>query len=216
MRKILTNRVYKGELVYQRTERIKGSKNDKKTRTKMRAEKDWIIIPVPAIVDEATWDRAQAQLTKNTVYSRRNQKRYRYLVSGQIVCIYCGRKWTGAARNGVRRYRCSNTDKLVGTVHCAPKPVNTDLLEEAVWAAVANALKRPELLAAEYKRRIELIQSPTSLQSERRLTDERWSGYAQNGPASYNSWRNRKGANARRSTRRMRWSKSNGFAARWR
>lgn len=40
------------------------------TCRRLRPKEDWIAIPVPAILDQATWDRAQAQLARNAVLNR--------------------------------------------------------------------------------------------------------------------------------------------------
>ena len=166
--KILRRRTYIGELDYHRTERIKGHSSNRKTRSQPRPQADWIVIPVPAIVDDATWDRAQIQLAENAAFSKRNQKRHSYLLRRLIECPRCGRKYTGAARNGRRRYRCSNTDKVVGTKSCAPGSVSADLIEKTVWDAVTTALMDPEVLMAEYRRRLADASPATPFESERK------------------------------------------------
>ena len=61
VRKILSNSAYRGELLYQQTERVKGE-HGRRTKTRYRPESEWIKIPVPRIVPDAVWDRAQAKL----------------------------------------------------------------------------------------------------------------------------------------------------------
>ena len=168
IRQMLRNPAYKGEFTYRRTERIKGHASKKKTRSRPRPRADWIVIPVPAIVDEATWDRVQTQLVQNAAFSTRNQKRHSYLLRGMIECPRCGRKYTGAARNGRRRYRCSNTDRVVGAKSCAPGSVSADLIEKTVWDAVTAALMDPGMLMAEYQLRLGDASSRASFETERK------------------------------------------------
>ena len=66
--RILRNPVYKGTFFYQRAQSVLPSrrlttdpyKQARKTGRKPRPAEDWISIPVPPIVDEATWQAAQA------------------------------------------------------------------------------------------------------------------------------------------------------------
>lgn len=145
--KILNNSAYKGELVYQKTERVRGG-----STRKQRPESDWIVIPVPRVVTDGTWDRAQSRLQNNRYFSSRNQKQ-KYLLTGLVFCPRCGSRYTGAARYGKRRYRCGNTDPVVTGDSCLPGSVDAARLEQAVWESVSGALRQPELLAEEYRKR---------------------------------------------------------------
>ena len=62
--RILTNPAYKGAYRYR------------------HSEHEQVSIPVPDIVDEATWQAAQNQLAENSRYSRRNNQRS-ILLSGE-------------------------------------------------------------------------------------------------------------------------------------
>ena len=76
IRQMLRNPAYKGEFTYRRTERIKGHASKKKTRSRPRPREDWIVIPVPALVDEATWDRVQTQWVQHAAFSTRHRNRH--------------------------------------------------------------------------------------------------------------------------------------------
>ena len=172
--RILRNPVYEGSFYYQRSESVEPAyrlsenpyRKRRKTGRKPRLPEDWIRIPVSAIIDEATWDMAQEQLRQNGVYSQRNNKRHQYLLRGLVKCPRCGSAYTGAANRGKRRYRCTREDPAISSTgkKCVPGSVSADLLEEAVWAAVTDALRRPEALAVEYERRLQ--QRPETLDSE--------------------------------------------------
>ena len=92
--RILRNPVYKGTFFYQRTESALPNKRlttdpykqSRKTGSKPRPQDDWIAIPVPAIVDEPTWNAVQEQLRQNSLHSPRNNKRHQYLLRGLIRC----------------------------------------------------------------------------------------------------------------------------------
>ncbi len=172
--RILRNPVYEGSFYYQRSESVEPAyrlsenpyRKRRKTGRKPRLPEDWIRIPVSAIIDEATWDMAQEQLRQNGVYSQRNNKRHQYLLRGLVKCPRCRSAYTGAANRGKRRYRCTREDPAISSTgkKCVPGSVSADLLEEAVWAAVTDALRRPEALAVEYERRLQ--QRPETLDSE--------------------------------------------------
>ena len=96
--RMISNPVYKGIFYYQRAESVLPAtrrthdpyRQTKKTGRRPRPEADWIAIPTPAIVDQTLWERAQLQLQKNSLYSRRNNKRHNYLLRSLIRCSHCG------------------------------------------------------------------------------------------------------------------------------
>ena len=75
--RMLTNPAYKGSYRYR------------------QSGQEEILIPVPALVDEATWQAAQAQLLANSQYSRRNNGRHQYLLRDLVRCPRCGGSYTG-------------------------------------------------------------------------------------------------------------------------
>ena len=152
IRRIISNSANKGELLYQRTERVKGE-HGRRTKTKLRPESEWITIPVPRIVTDSIWDRAQAKLQENKVLSKRNVKR-NYLLRGLIFCPECGSKLAGKARYEKRFYRCNNVDKIVGSRVCTGSYIPAGQVEQAVWAAVSDSLKNPALLAEQYRKQL--------------------------------------------------------------
>ena len=176
--RILRNPAYKGCYKYQTTERsyAQGGHNQdpyrrgRKTARRPRSKEEWITIPVPAIVDETTWDRAQKQLYENSRLSHRNNKKHKYLLRGLIRCPRCRGAYSGAVQHGWRRYRCVNQDPSVSSTgkRCSPGSVSADVLEEIVWETVKDALQRPEVLVAEYKRRLKETGSTTGIDGERK------------------------------------------------
>ena len=175
--RILKNPVYKGKFIYCRTESIAPSKRltqdpykqVRKTGRKTRPEEEWIVIPVPAIVDESIWDLAMAQLSRNSLHSKRNS-RHPYLLRGLIRCPRCGSTYSGHAVKGIRRYRCIQTDSSVSSTgrRCRPGSFTAEPVEVAVWDAVAEALKQPNILIAEYERRFSDLGSADAIEREQK------------------------------------------------
>ncbi|MFH1087770.1 MAG: recombinase family protein [Chloroflexota bacterium] len=176
--RILRNSVYRGQFHYCKFERIVPMqrrstdpyRQHRKTGRKLRPQEEWITISVPVIVDEAIWERAQQQLGQNSLYSRRNNKRYCYLLRGLIRCPRCGSTYIGTARNDRRIYRCGRADASLSSTgkKCSPGSFSADLVEELVWQAVKDALRQPELLVAEYQRRLAQSGTAEGLEEERR------------------------------------------------
>jgi site-specific DNA recombinase len=133
--KILRSRTYRGEFVV--------FQKDEKT-----------IIPVPAIINEETWNRAQASL-KVRKPERRWKHNRQYLLSGLARCGVCGHgMWVVNARphrHGQHAYyRCTTSNswrkmKLDGP--CGNRHHRVDLTDASVWEKLVEVLRDPELLA---------------------------------------------------------------------
>ncbi len=121
-----------------------------KWRPKPRDKGEWISITVPAIIDQATWDRAQERLNR----ARRlwvGQKRATYLLSGLIRCGDCGAPMGGRKQkffgHQVRGYTCFRNIQGVKHIGCRPfKFINAERVEQAVWDTVSVWLENPEAL----------------------------------------------------------------------
>jgi site-specific DNA recombinase len=126
--------------------------------------KQWILIPVPALIDEALFEAVQQQLQENRQRARQSQRGAKYLLQGLLVCQQCGYAYYGkpvshkSAKGKVRDYayyRCIGTDayRFGGERICTNLQVRTDLLEIAVWQQVEALLENPQRLEQEYDRR---------------------------------------------------------------
>jgi site-specific DNA recombinase len=124
----------------------------------------WILIPVPALVNEALFEAVQHQLQENRQRARQSQRGAKYLLQGLLVCKQCGYAYYGkpvsnkSAKGKVRDYayyRCIGTDayRFGGERICTNLQVRTDLLEIAVWQQVQALLENPQRLEQEYDRR---------------------------------------------------------------
>ena len=176
--RLMRNTSYKGVFYYQQTESVLPSnrtttdkyKRNRKTGSKPRPIQDWIEIPVPAIVDEETWDAVREQLRQNTLRSSRNNKRHKYLLRGLVRCPRCGGNYTGFCVRNYRGYRCQRANWTVSSTgkRCPPGAVSAQPVEDAVWQAVTEALQQPHLLIEEYQRRAAQVVSTDTLASERK------------------------------------------------
>ena len=178
--RMLRNAVYGGTFFYQRAESAEPSrrltsdpyKRRRKTGRKVRPLEDWIAIPVPAIVDESTWEAVQAQLRQNAQHASRNNTRHEYLLRGLVRCPRCGGAYYGFTRGRSSGYRCMrahNANSSTGQ-RCTPGQVAAGPVEDAVWSAMAEALRSPDLLVREYERRLEHAATPEGLEADRKRT----------------------------------------------
>lgn len=140
VRNLLTSTTYKGLHVYGR-------------RTTKRREQ--IARPVPAIVDDATWEAAQRTLRLNAWKSDR-EGRTEYLLRGLIHCALCRLTYIGSIASAARLpyYRCSgqvNARVLHGTsgCRCPAKPIRADEIEREVWADIEGFLRDPGAVLGE-------------------------------------------------------------------
>ena len=131
----------------------------------------WLLIPVPALVDDALFNAVQEQLAANRRRARQSQRGAKYLLQGLLVCARCGYAYYGkpispSARKGHARtyayYHCVGSDayRFGGQRVCQNTQVRTDRLEQAVWQAICQLLADPQRLAAEYQRRLAAVQRP--------------------------------------------------------
>ena len=178
---ILKNPAYKGLAAFGKTRagerrpRLRASRGRSLQPRRARSSSDqppeqWLLIPVPALVDEALFDTVQTQLEENRHRARSGHRGAKYLLQGLLVCGCCGYAFYGkpispsARKNHSREYayyRCVGSDayRFGGQRLCDNKQVRTDRLEQAVWSAVGQLLAEPSRLADEYQRRLEAVQA---------------------------------------------------------
>ncbi len=137
----------------------RGARNSPGRRC-LKPRGQWIAIPVPALVDQSTWDRAQAQLARNAVLSFRNNTRHSYLLRCLLTCEVCGLAMYGitrraSARKPVRQaYECHGKDCILSAraIACPSRTVRAEEIEPVVWNHVAGLLADPDQLLAQFDR----------------------------------------------------------------
>jgi site-specific DNA recombinase len=125
-----------------------------------RPREEWIEIPVPALVNEDRFARAQELLQENKIRSRRRTIEPS-VVQGLVSCQKCGyafsRVSTRTSARKIHYYKCIGSDgwrKLGGPICDNRRLVRQDLLDRIVWAEVIRLLEDPTLIQQELDRRL--------------------------------------------------------------
>jgi len=170
---MLRNPAYSGKACFNKTERAERQRITKPYRAvgghvknpnacnREKPREEWIEIPVPAIVTQATFDIAQERLNSNKLHANRNTK-VETLLQGMMVCSECGyslyRTYTEtSAKNRIYYYRCFGSDayRFEGVRKCECKPLRQDYLDNMVWEQMVVLLRDPALIQREIERRVE-------------------------------------------------------------
>lgn len=151
---ILRNPAYMGKACYGKTEQVSRTKITRKLRQKggysprdssnrERPREEWIEIPVPPIISEATFALAQERLAMNKQLSPRRTKEVT-LLQGMLVCQECGYRYyrtsTRTSKRKIYSYRCLGSDDYRypnGRV-CSSRPIRQDYLDGVVWKKVVE------------------------------------------------------------------------------
>jgi site-specific DNA recombinase len=108
---------------------------------------------IPALVDQHTWDTAQARLAVNKLRAVRNNKHPEgaLLRGGFARCGYCAwamqAHWVQSVEGPV--YTCPRGQQVAGG--CRRHGITARLLDAAVWAKVAAVLNDPEVIEREVR-----------------------------------------------------------------
>ena len=124
----------------------------------------WIEIPVPQVIDDETWERAQKVKKKRSSRAKRNTKVV-YLLQHLLRCAECGRNFharstwtTTSVRNGKkyrydlpsprRYYMCNGMQSL--RLRCRERTyIRAEQLEEPIWSEVKRVIQNPDLIVAD-------------------------------------------------------------------
>jgi hypothetical protein len=151
VRGLITNKTYMGTHEY-----------GKRTKNGRPA----VARPVPAIVTEKAWEKAQANLKAHMLFSVRGAKN-EYLLRGLIKCGLCGLTYIGTASNrddrpGANRefyYRCNGAHSpsvyLTPDRKCQAKAIRGDELEQQVWSDIEMFLRNPGPVLQQLHSRLE-------------------------------------------------------------
>src|SRR3954454_11546575 len=143
-----------------RPQRRRGVTTPSTTAGHERAREEWIEIPVPALVTEESFARAQELLYQNKIRSRRRTIAPS-VVQGLVSCAKCGyafsRTSTQTSARKIHYYKCIGSDswrKLGGPVCDNGRFIRQELLDQIVWAEVVRLLEDPTLIQQELDRRL--------------------------------------------------------------
>ena len=144
-----------------RTARLAGRTVPRQVRVQDRPREEWTAIPVPALVDQDTFDRVQQRLEDNKRFAARNTK-VPSLLQGLAACASCGYGYyrtsaTTSSGKKIYYYRCLGSDdyRYQGGRVCGNKPVRADYADAVVWDHVTGLLADPALIRAEIGKRLE-------------------------------------------------------------
>lgn len=153
---ILTNEVYIGRWYYGKKRRVKDHKTGK-TRLVSRPKSEWILVEVPAIVDNEIFQAAQAQKERSKRQRGKQHKRL-YTLGGMLRCGLCGKHMTNMTQKDHKRGKTYSYAYTVcnARLHtkdygykCENGYTRSDLIETAVWSWVKEILLDPARLQAE-------------------------------------------------------------------
>src|ERR1700723_2864998 len=173
---ILRNSAYRGIACFGKTRvsartrvirplRRRGVTTPSMTAGHERPREEWIEIPVPALVSQDRFARAQELLQENKIRSRRRTIEPS-VVQGLVSCQKCGyafsRVSTRTSARKIHYYKCIGSDgwrKLGGPVCDNGRFVRQDLLAQIVWPEVIRLLEDPTLIQQELDRRLTAARS---------------------------------------------------------
>jgi site-specific DNA recombinase len=167
---MLRNPAYRGTACFGKTRvaprqrvtralRMRGGMTTRNSANHERPREEWIEIPVPALIAEETFARAQELLHENKVRARRRTIEPS-VVQGLVSCRKCGyalsRTSTRSRARPIHYYRCIGSDgwRHLGGPVCKNRPVRQDLLDQIVWTEVMRLLEDPALIEQELDRRL--------------------------------------------------------------
>ena len=143
-----------------RPQRRRGTTTPSSTAGHQRPREEWIEIPVPALVTEESFARAQELLYQNKIRSRRRTIAPS-VVQGLVSCAKCGyalsRTSTQTTARKIHYYKCIGSDswrKLGGPVCDNGRFIRQELLDQIVWTEVIRLLEEPALIHQELDRRL--------------------------------------------------------------
>jgi site-specific DNA recombinase len=164
---ILADPVYRGTAYSNRYQFVPPEKprglrkpqSSENTCRRLKPQEEWIPIPVPALITQELWDRAQAQLARNSTLSFRHNTKYRYLLRCLLTCAHCGLAMFGRtykARGGQperRYYLCHGKDAVLSarSTPCPSRNVSAEELEHAVWEHISRLLTDPVQLLEQFE-----------------------------------------------------------------
>jgi site-specific DNA recombinase len=182
---MLRNPAYKGTAYYNKTQvgprqrvtkpfRLSGrTVHGEKSCSHERPREDWIEVPVPAIIGEATFALAAERLADNKRFAPRRTIEPS-VVQGLVSCRKCGyalsRTSTRSSARKIHYYRCLGADawRHLGGALCDSRPIRQDLLDQVVWQEVTQLIEDPTLISAELDRRLDAARAsePTKRRQE--------------------------------------------------
>jgi len=157
--RLLKNEAYIGRVYYNQTQSVPSRPGSKRaTRQVDRPRAEWIAIPVPSFISQATFDAVPPVSRDNSRWSPRRAEPGAWLLRGLVRCGACDvattcHKMHGRKGECHRYYYCPHHDILQAggeDRRCPERNIRADALDAFVLEQVHDALNHPQtLLAAE-------------------------------------------------------------------
>lgn len=168
VRKILSRETYVGVWYWGKSKRKTVIVNGKPIKRYTEAPRDtWIAVSVPAIIDRATFDRAQAILKENVKMSARNTKG-EYLMAKRLICGNCGlpiyAETTRDYRNGstYHYYHCACKSVHNPAPNCGLPYFPANEVDDTVWAWIKALLSDPDFMLELLNKNLEATKAAQS------------------------------------------------------
>jgi site-specific DNA recombinase len=152
--RLLRRETYVGRLQVNTWKMVSDRGPGAQPRQVRRPKEEWITVPCPPIIDEATFQAAGRTCAANTNFSARrlNPNEEAWLLRGLVFCE-CGTRSIvdrGQGPNGgIHYYACRNRLGLAGNERtCRQRTVRADGLDTFVFDQIRAALSSPEILLA--------------------------------------------------------------------
>jgi site-specific DNA recombinase len=162
---LLTNPTYTGQVFANRVRtvpaRMRGSALRPVGRDGLSQRRtdpvEWIAVArVPALVDQAQFDRVQERLAYNRSMARRNNSVHAYLLRGLVSCGHCRRACGGRHLHPrYDYYVCPSKTQgraLVMPERCRARYIPARQLEDLVWCDLCEVLQHPQIVTAAMER----------------------------------------------------------------
>ncbi|MFZ5817818.1 MAG: recombinase family protein [Bacillota bacterium] len=163
--RMVRNPTYAGRLVLNRWDcegngplrSIPREQRSRRRTDRLKPPEEWVTIPVPAIIDEGLWRRAQGQQANR----RRLMQRGVALLSGLCICGLCGGRVHYVGHAEQRYFRCKNRyphllDPPGRPARACPwRDIRSGPIEAQLWRRVVEWLRAPDLVRLEGMRRAE-------------------------------------------------------------
>ena len=161
-----------------RIARLQGRTVPRPVKTVDRPREEWTTIPVPALVDEDTFDRVQQRLEDNKRFAARGAKVPSLLRAGRLrrLRLRLLPHLHPTTNKKIYYYRCLGSDdyRYEGGRVCQNKPVRADYLDRVVSDHIVCLLADPALIRAEISRRLEQARTSKPVIRQRHRSNWPW------------------------------------------
>src|ERR671939_864028 len=160
LRRVLTNPAYVGQVFANRVRTVPSRTRRSALEPVGRAEwtyrhtdpAEWIAVArVPAIVDQAQFDRVQERLAYNRRMASRNNRVHQYLLRGLVSWGHCRGACSGRHLGAGYDYDLCRTKTLMRALvsgeRCQSRYIPARQLEDLVWRDLCEILRHPEMIA---------------------------------------------------------------------